>query len=54
MKALYVRMRQPPKNRQVAMFLVSANEATKGTDPICQSCESVAGHSSSQQFSAAR
>ncbi|KOC69597.1 hypothetical protein WH47_05540 [Habropoda laboriosa] len=42
-KALYVRIKQPPKKRQVARFLVSAREATKGTDPICQSCDSVVG-----------
>lgn len=53
-KALYVRTRQPPKNIQVARFLVSVKDVTRGTDPICQSCESMAGHSSNQQFSAAK
>jgi len=53
-KALYVRTRQPPKNIQVARFLVSVKDVTRGTDPICQSCESMAGHNSNQQLSAAR
>lgn len=43
-----------PKKKHVTKFLVSLIDATNGTEPICQSCDSVAGHKSSHQLNAAK
>lgn len=43
-----------PKKRNVIKFLESPIEVTNDTEPICQSCERVAGQSNNHQLKAAK
>lgn len=43
-----------PKKKHVTKLRESLIDVTSGTDPICQSCDRVAGHSKSHQLKAAK
>lgn len=43
-----------PKKKHVTRLRQSVIEVTSGTEPICQSCDKVAGHRSSHQLKAAK